>query len=549
MLNQLTAVNLGVIKHATLDFSPSFNVISGETGTGKTMLLNAIGLISGKRSDNTLIRKNATMANVTASFCLKNMSKISKDKLTEFGVDTFGEFETITKRTLQNDKPSSAMIDATKIPVKTLEEWVENLVIVYSQGQTYKLLNKQTHIEKLDIYSKNGKCLSEYAEAFQKLAEIKQELKQCLQTKNQNFAQKDYFKDVIAKIDKVNPSANEDVMISQSLIKLEGIVNKTIDFNFVTSLLNASESDILPNLWQISARLVDITKKDRKYQALCDRFNVALNEIEAVASALSNTSETEEFDQKELENLKKRYEEIESITRIFDTDVNGILQKKQQMQAKLAELDKIDQKIEQLLGGVNYYTNLVKKRAEILRKSRKTQALEEAVNQQLADLDMKGIRFHVDIVPSEHYTINGNDKIEFMISSNVSNRISITKAASGGELARIMLALELVLLESSEQGQTIIFDEIDQGVGGQTATKIGKKLQQLAKNRQVIVVTHLAQIAALADRQFLVTKNDGETEVSQLDQSARIYEIARMLSGSITPVSLEHAKELLDYAS
>ncbi|HEY7854592.1 MAG TPA: DNA repair protein RecN [Aquiluna sp.] len=550
MISALTIRNIGVISSAQLQLGPGFTALTGETGAGKTMVLTALGLLMGERADAGRVRTGEKQLFVEGRLDVTDPALL--EKLAELGAEVEAE-ELIVNRSVSSEGRSRAALGGASVPVSQLEEVFEQLVAVHGQSEQLRLRSNTAQREALDGFSSEiAKALTSYQQVFRQYKELQARLERMQSASEADRFKVERIRDRLSQIEKVSPNVGEIEELTEQIERLSN----------VESLREASVKarEALSSEDQLAAgEMIGIARKALESQSdpmLVDLYQ-RLGEIGSLVSEvnvdLSSYLSALEADPERLNSLLSRKAELVSLERSLGASIDELLESIPQLNAELLDLDSSDEQIERLEMQLEATLSQAAFAAKELTAARRSAAAQvsDAVSAELTQLAMSGSRFEIRITELPDLELSGNDKVEFLLASHPgAEPRPLAKGASGGELSRIMLALELVLA-SEKSVPTMVFDEVDAGVGGQAALELAKRLKKLSESTQVIVVTHLAQVAALADHQIRVSKDlSGDitlTSVAELSDSEREVEIARMLSGNPDSESaISHAKELLD---
>lgn len=548
MLLSLNIKNFAVFEDVSVNFEAGFNVFTGETGSGKSVLINAIELILGERSSRDLIRKGKKSAYIEGIFEISDNDNLKKSlQSLNIEVDK-DDFLIISRELLQNGK-SINMINGRAVPLNTIKALGSSLIDIYGQFGHENLFKKENHIKMLD--SLIQKYLSDdfrtYDQLYAKYTRLLDEintLKQKLINKDKKIEQLKYE---IDEIDGANLKEFEEEELLKKLKKLSNIQEIKKSLYEALYILN---NDNINNVYAIINK---IKSYDEKLEEFLSRLDVQLEELQLLTYDLRAYSDNLDLDENELESIENRMSLINRLKRKYGFSIEKIMEYRKASFEELNLLLEADSKLKILIREKEETYKLLKEKAEIISKKRKNAAeyLEKQILVELSDLNMKNIEFKVKL-DKKDLSGDGADKVEFLISTNVGSDLnSVQKIVSGGEASRIMLAFKKI---KSDIGQTMVFDEIDIGISGKTAQMTGVKMNYIAKNNQVICVTHSPQIASIAKNHFLIEKkvigNETFSTVKKLDKENKIREIARLLSGmKITDKSLNNALELIEINS
>ena len=551
MLKELYIQNFAVIEKATIDFTNDLNIFTGETGAGKSILINGINAILGMRVTKEIVRTGAEKAVVSALFVDLPLDVLAK--LSELGLD-IEDGQLFLSREISYDGGSSAKVNYRSVSISVLRELGNMLVNIHGQHDNQILMSPDKHIDILDSYADSAELLEDYQTSFRRLQHIAKEISSLKAMNEQRAYKADMLRDRIAEISALDIAPGEDEAIKEELDIAKNAVEISEALFAAEQLLSGSESTTgaVELVTEASKHLDDFTDIMTDLEELNDRLLAAKIEITDIAGELSSRLDKLNVDPKRFDYLNRRYEDLRKIMKKYGPELDNVFETLENDQKELVALDSADRSLDELNERKNELLTEVSKKARALSEHRRSAAERfiKQVTEELEFLNMPKVKLVVEI-NSGKLTISGMDNIEFLISANVGEEPRpIAKIASGGELSRIMLALKNVIAEKDSIG-TLIFDEIDTGVSGRAALKIGMKLKSISRIRQVICVTHLAQIASMADNHLLIEKNiEGDrtvTTVKQLSEDERKYEIARIIGGeNITELTLESAQELID---
>ena len=558
MIEQIRIRDLGVISDAQLDLGPGLTVLTGETGAGKTMVLNALSLLLGSRSDSSSIRKGQDQAFVEGRWLLP---KDALDRITASGIDVEDQ-ELIVSRSVSSEGRSKASVSGRSVPVGILSEIGDHLVVVHGQSDQIRLKSAAAQREALDQFAGSAldALVTEYAEVFASWKQVSSSL-ELLTTESASRAREaDAIRAAVEELIKLDPKPGEDLELTEQATKLTHLEELRIAAANAHEELS-SESfdegrDAMTLIGKARRALEQVSDHDpelSKYASELKEIGFSLNETAANISGYIASLDSDGAS--ELEAIQLRRAELTAAMRKYGPSLDEVINYLETAGARLLELDSSDEAIEKLsleeraLGKKAH--ELAEKMSAI--RSKAASELSAAVTSELSALAMTGASLEVQVARLSELSSFGFDQVSLMLSAYPgAEPRPIGKGASGGELSRIMLAIEVVLAKS-ELAPTFIFDEVDAGVGGAAATEVGRRLARLAKNAQVIVVTHLPQVAAFASRHLRVLKSSTAeytaTDVVALEGEQIVEELARMLSGlSESESGKSHAKELLDLA-
>jgi len=536
MLQELHIRDIALIKDAWIEPSAGFTVFTGETGAGKTVLLNALKLIVGERGDLSLIRHGAESARIEAQF--------SGDVLA-------------TRQLLATGRNRCTLGDEL-VTVGRLAETLGPTIDLHGQHDHQALLRPATHARLLDLWGGEAIAvhLEVYGAAFDRYRQATAHLEELTAQVDKSVEEIETGRIALAEIERVDPVAGEDDALAEALPALQhaGELNEAI-YGALYSL--REEHGALDGIGSARDTLLPVTQYDKRLEEVVQMLSRTLIDIDEASLALRAIKETLQHNDVQLENTLSRLGALDGLKKRFGPSLDAVIERREHLTKLLALTENSDEELSQARAQLDQaHTDLVGA-ANVLHEVRSKTAdeLSKELRSGVISLDMEDAHFEVEceLLPFENYTCSGPDRIEILYrpAPNATLR-PLAKIASGGEISRVMLALKSVLRDT-EGARTLVFDEIDAGIGGATATLVGRRLAHLARTHQVIVVTHLAQVAVFADTHYVVNKasDSGEvtTTVSLLEGQEREKEIARMLSGDTGAVARGHARELFENAT
>lgn len=550
MLRELSIENLAVIEKASIAFDDKLNVFTGETGAGKSILIGGINAILGGRVSKDIVRAGTEKAVVTGLF--DDLPESVKAKLSDngFAVDD----ELLLQRDIHADGKSTARINGRATTVAILRDIASELIDIHGQHDNRLLMDGDNQREILDSYGKNSGLLSEYATAFKEFSALSRKIKEVSRKKTESLEKAELLRERLEELDRYNFSADEEETVKQKIEELRNAeyISENL-YNAQTAISGDDDTDGAYSMLEHCKNSVSsLSDTIPELDKLAVRISDMLVELEDIREEIVQRIPDEDEDTAGMLGvLEERLSVILRLQRKYGTDLAQILENSEKWRNELYEIDNGDDIIEELTEKKKEAGEKVKRLATELTSRRKKAAdeLAKRISAELTFLDMPDIRLVFDI-SQDKVTLSGMDKVEMLISVNKGEDLKpMSKIASGGELSRIMLAVKNVLAETDKL-HTMIFDEIDTGISGRAAAKVGLKLHEAAENRQILCVTHLAQIAAMADTQLLIKKTSDEkrtyTGITKLDFEGRKREIARIISGDENdPISLENAEMLL----
>lgn len=550
MLKEIYIKNLAVIREAVIPLTERLNIFTGETGAGKSILINGINSVLGQRCSKDIVRSGCDKAVITALFT--ELSPEIQAKLDELGIAHENEEITIT-REISADGGSVARINSRTASASMLKEIGAMLINIHGQHDNQVLLDPEKHLKILDSFGGDNTLLENYRETFRKLQQTARRLGELKKQEQSRIERSRYLNEVIEDIGELELSENEDEILEK---EYETAKNSERTIIAVRSAAQAISGDEAANEMLASAEreLAAFTENSKALNELYERLSAAEIELADIAAELENTADKIELDGQRLDYLSSRLGTINKMKRKYATDCDGLTELYNNACTEITQLESSHDEIVELNNEREKLLHTVTEQAKALFDQREKVAkrFAESVAAELEFLNMSGVVISVKHEKGK-LTINGMDTVEFLISANRGEEPKpIARIASGGELSRIMLALKSVIAEK-DSIPTMIFDEIDTGVSGKAAQKIGIKLREIGKIRQVICVTHLSQIAVMADNHLMIEKkiigDRTETAVDQLDFEGRTAEIARIMGGeNPSSLMLDTAREELKRA-
>ena len=553
MIETLSIRSLGVISAAQLELQPGFTAITGETGAGKTMLLTGLGLLLGERADSSVVRSGEKQLLVEGRIISSDPQL--QEKLAELGAEVSAG-EILINRTVSTDGRSRAAIGGASVPISTLNAVAQELVTVHGQSEQIRLKSIAKQREALDQFGgeKLAAALNSYTLLYGQFRELEQRLARMRSSSEQDSFKISKLTEQIADLERLEPKLGELVTISEQLTRLSNVEGLRLAASEAHELLAGEELDARSQIGR--AKRILESSSDNKLREIADLAAEATGLINEIALQLSTYLSDLEADPQTLDQLQRRKAELIALERKYGFSLDELAEQLPSLQAQLLDLDSSDEQIEKLEVQLAAMESQLAAAAKDLSQERKKAAkeLSKRVSDELSQLAMGDAQLEISIGELVEFEASGADRVEFLLANRSgAEPRPLAKGASGGELSRIMLAIELVLAGKSPL-PTMIFDEVDAGVGGGAAVELGRRLRELAKSTQVIVVTHLPQVAAFADHQIRIFKDStggvSASSVSVLNQIEREQELARMLSGnSDSEIALSHAKELLQLRS
>ncbi len=548
MLKYLHIENIAVIEKSDIEFQNGFNVLTGETGAGKSIVIDALNAVLGERTSKNLIRSGASKAVVNAQFVNLSENVIAVLAKHSYSPDEDGNL--IIQRVISADGSGSIKINGQPITATVLRSFAHLLVNIHGQHDSQSLLNPDSHYHFLDIVAENQKIIEKYFSEFQRYRNISNEIKALTMDEQQKNYRIDLLKYQINELTAANIQTGETAELERKSSVYRNYDKLIRKVTAAYKSLDGDESEGAVELVSRAKGSIEMTDV-RQLDDVFERLSSLSVELDDIRNVLRSFIDEFDYDPQEINSNEKRLSFLHELFAKYGNSEESALEYLKNAQEELENISFSEEKITKLEQELEICSaNLVKYGNEIT-ESRKGAAVgfEKKVCEILTYLDMPDVKFKVEFGKGK-YTKNGCDVVEFLISANLGEEPKpLAKIASGGELSRIMLAIKSVLAERDEI-DTLIFDEIDTGISGRAAQKVGYQLKKVAVGRQVLCVTHLAQIAAKADTHFYIEKNvlDGRTvtDICKLDFEGRKRELARIIGGVATELNLQSAQEMLN---
>lgn len=553
MLEHLHIRNVALIKESEISFGDGLNILTGETGAGKSMIIDSLQFALGGRAGKDFLRHGEKQAAVEALFSVQ--SQALTEKLAENGIVPEEDGTLLITRTLSEAGKSVCRINGSTVTVGMLKEIAEDMIDIYGQHEHQSLLNPVKHIRLLDRFcgAGFGEAMEEYKNSRQRLKELEKQLTILIGDESQREQRMDMLLFQKEEIEAAElREGEEDALLEQKkrLSSMERLIRLTGES--VTLLYDGDDRapSACDQLGDALAKLREAAEYDAALSPLADALADGYAAVEDCARELKREAEKQEADPEELERIEERLQLFYKLKRKYGGSIEAVLEFYEKAVQELEFLSNSSEKAAELSAEKAEEEKRLSALAETLTARRRATAeqVEEQIETALHDMEMKHARFHIQIEEKADWGADGKDKVEFLISANAGEPLKpLAKIASGGEMSRVMLALKTVLVDADEIG-TFIFDEIDTGVSGRTARRVGEKMRFLGGKRQLLCITHLPQIAAMADNHFLIEKESdaGETvtRVTALDEEGAVREVARLMN-DVTETTLAAARELL----
>ncbi|CAN5197830.1 DNA repair protein RecN [soil metagenome] len=560
MIEEIWIRSLGVIGDARLPLGPGFTAITGETGAGKTMVVTALGLLLGERSDASVIRSGSSQAVVEGRWIVDPEGTVA-ERARDAGGDLDGS-ELILARSVSTEGRSRAIIGGRTTPVGVLNELGQQLVVVHGQSDQIRLRSATAQREALDRFAGPGlaRLLADYQDGYRAWQSHQGELDVLVAEQDRRSREAEDLRLAMTEIEQVAPQRGEDLELAERADRLTNLEDLRVAASQAHELISAQAADDgadVPALLDAARRSIErVAAHDTALSPIVDGLNAALISVTEISGQLSSyLGDLDTDSSRELEVVQERRAQVNQLVRKYGADLDEVIDYLESGSDRLLELDNDADRIASLRQQVDADRERVVTLAEELSDVRRAaaQRLGAGVTEELAALAMPNARLLVSVEDRPDYSLTGKDQVSILLQPHQgSEPLPLSKGASGGELSRVMLAIEVVI-SANDPVPTFIFDEVDAGVGGASAIEIGRRLAQLSRTAQVIVVTHLAQVAAFATNHLRVLKDDNgyvtASSVEQLHGEERIVEMARLLSGlSDSESGLAHARELLEMA-
>lgn len=553
MLNNLKIENIAVIESADINFDVGLNVMTGETGAGKSIIIDSINAILGERTSKELVRTGTASASVTAFFT--SISTTSKEKLSELGIECEEDSSLLISRKISADGKNVCRINGTAVTVSMLKELGKTLVDIHGQHDNRSLLLKDNHCAYIDKLADNNDVFEEYMQLYRAFVSLKKELKKLKKDEEENEKKTEIYRfqaDEIEMAD-IKPGEFDELLALREKLANAEKINSALAFSYNEFEGTDDEAGITVRLKNILENINTIASVD-DMSAVSQNIANAIYIIEDSVQSIKNELDSVEFNPILLDETEARIDLISKLSKKYGTDEQGLFDVLEESRKKLNDIDSSSERIESLIVQLDSVGQEMLKAADLLSQTRMKASTDfiKKVSEELKFLDMPNVTFTVER-KDKPLGITGKDDLEFMISANKGEAPKpLIKVSSGGELSRIMLAIKNVLSEKDDI-VTMIFDEIDTGISGQAATKVAKKLYDVSKGKQVICVTHLSQIASFADNHLFISKETENehtfTSINHLKRNERKFELSRINGGSvITQNQLEAAEEMLSQA-
>ena len=536
MISTLHIKNIGIIDDLSIDFNEGFNVLTGETGAGKTLIISSLGIIAGGRFSKEMIRKGEEHSLIEVSIFYPQ---------SEYAEDG----NIIVSREIYSNGRNTCKINGKLVTVAELKSVMSKIIDIHGQHDNQNLLNNMQHIYYLDgfIGEELKEIKKEYQEDFNKLNDIKNKFKGNYGDNIEKERKLDLLRYQYKEIDGANLRIGEDLELKEKHKIMMNSEKLRENLKIIDESINSNAIEYISN----SIRCLEkIESYGETYKNKLNELKNIYYELQETARDLGSLKDETDFNEYERDEVERRLDIIFSLKRKYGNTIDEILEYKDKLENEIKEIENLEETNKKLRLEQKQVESKMKKLCDKMQeiRSKYGQALAERINKELKDLEMPNVKFNIKIEKQDNYTINGNDKVEFVICTNVGEEYKeLVKIASGGEMSRIMLAIKTVLADIDEV-PILIFDEIDTGISGKASKAVAEKMKIISKKRQILCITHLPAIAAQGESNYYIYKeikdDKTKTNIKQLNEEETIYEIARISNGDITEVAIENAKEL-----
>ena len=538
MISTIQIKNIGIIDDLSINLENGFNVLTGETGAGKTLIIDSLGIICGNRFSKEMIRKGEDYSYIEASIYLPENKNAIDGNI-------------IVSREIYSNGRNSCRINGRLITVNELKEFMKNIIDIHGQNDNQTLLEKNSHIEYLDSFIGNEiiTIKKEYYTLFEKYNKVKLELKNNYGDETEKQRKLDLLKYQLKEIEECKLKEKEDEKLEEQrklILNSEKIVEnlKIAD--------DTLEEQVIDGINIAIKALEKIENIDKKYEQKLTELKNVYYDIQEIARDINTVKEEVFFDEEERNEIEIRLDTIFALKRKYGNSISEILNYKKEVENEINQIENVEETNNKLKKEQQKLEQEMVKLAEKMNniRTKKAKELSEKINEELQDLEMKHATFNakVEFNKKNEFNKNGLDNVEFLIATNIGEEEkALIKIASGGEMSRIMLAIKSVLANVDEV-PILIFDEIDTGISGHAAKAVSQKMKKISNNHQILCITHLASIAAKGEHNYYIHKvveeNKTKTKIEKLNEENTIKEIARIASGDINDISVEHAKQL-----
>lgn len=557
MLSLLHIENIAIIEQADIVLQPGFTVLTGETGAGKSIIIDSIGAILGQRTSRELIRSGAKKGFVSAVF--EDIPAALKHQLEELGLDTEDDGTVRIQRELSAEGRSVCRVNMRPVSASVLKTLSPYLINIHGQHDGQKLMQEEYHIDFLDSFFEAETLLEQFRPMYAELHTLRSKIRELEKSGQQREQRIDMLRYQIDEIEAAQLQPGEEEMLTERRQFFENAGQLAYSLQAASKLLSGGEEEddgAMDLLSRAADELADVAALSQDLNNLSQKAEEARYQVEDLAASVAMLAADVDFSPKERDAVEERLDVIYRLRRKYGATIEEVLSYHDKASKELGELENADDRKDEMMEEYHRTLTCAREIASELSKRRRQAAeeLEAKIVAQLKDLDMPKVRISIQVSSQTKLNPHGMDEVRFLISTNPGEPVKpLSKIASGGELSRIMLAIKNVLTQTEDVG-TLIFDEIDTGVSGRAAQKIALKLGEISHRKQTLCVTHLPQLAAMGDHHLLIKKSLSEeytfTDVFSLTEEERVSELARMLSGdAITELSMQNAAELLERAA
>ncbi len=550
MITSLSIKNYALIEKLSIDFSKGFSTITGETGAGKSIILGAIGLVLGKRADLTSLKNKEEKCIIEAHFEIGKYNLLPFFEVNDLDYDA----ETIIRREILPSGKSRAFINDSPVNLQELQELSLFLIDIHSQQQTQELSDENVQFKIIDAISNNKETILEYQTLLKSYKADKSKLNELLKKLSESKKEQEYNTFLLDELVAAQLKSGEQEILEADFEKLNNVETIKESIDKALAIANEEQIGVMNNLKEIKFSLQKIASFSTDYSSLLERISSVTIEFDDIGAEMNRCSDKLINDPEQLDLISQKLQVIYNLQKKHQvSSVDELLQIQDNLENLVLELENIDEEIVVLTSSIDQNRIELDQYSEIIHSNRlqAIPVLSKKLISILETLGMPNVRFKIDVSSSETYFLNGKDELQFLFSANKGTDFGLLKkVASGGEMSRIMLAVKAILAQYSKL-PTLIFDEIDTGVSGEIAIRMGEIMKEMSAEMQIFAITHLPQIAAKGDAHFKVSKStvgdDTQSELKLLKEEERVVEIAQMLSGTIVSESaLNHAKALLN---
>lgn len=552
MLLNLSVMNFIIFEKIFIDFTDGFNVFTGETGAGKSMIIDSLNLLLGGKSNKNFVRKGSSKAVVQGSFFVEENSPLVP-VLSDNNIDVEDNTIIITREVHENGR-STARINDIMINISYLKRISKYLLDIHGQYEQQSILNREEHIVILDKMcgQEIAPVLLAYKDIYARYRNLKSEVKSLEENSKDKYAKIDYLKYQIKEIEDASLKVGEDEKLLEELAVLSNINDIKVNLNSSLNIISGEGNSVIDDLSRSIGFLRKVSRFDPKINVFDESLGIIMDNCQELSYDIINYLEEKDVDQERLSYLNERLDLLNGLKRKYNMETGEIISFKEKAEAELLELLDLENSINKRKSELDSIIAEMESLSQKMKAARnkKAASIEKLIESQLHSLNMKDARFKVVVDDTETFNSYGKNSVVFLISTNLGMELmELEKILSGGEVSRIMLAIKSIINEIDDI-PTMIFDEIDSGISGRTAHLVGNKISKLSKTHQIICVTHSPQISSAADTHFRIEKKSdkGKTwsSVEKLNREERINEVARLLSGlDITENSVRNAEELI----